>query len=158
LQVQVDRYLTVRALRRTAGDVVVLLLAELTLACAIYPPRYVLRTLTLGDSDVVDQFRFRKPTIHAAPDASDIPFALDPERSCKAFSSTMPGQDLGTWLAANTTQGFVVLLRGRLIYEGYFNGHRRDDTATSFSVAKSVLDTLVDLAAADGRIASINCR
>jgi CubicO group peptidase (beta-lactamase class C family) len=156
LPARVNRHRTLRALRRTAIGVVVLLLAALALACAIYPPTYVWRTLTLGDSDVDDQFRFPKRAIRAAPGAADIPLALDPERVRKAFSSSMPGQDLETWLAANTTQGFVVLRRGRVIYEGYFNGHRRDDTATSFSVAKSVLATLVDLAVADGRIASID--
>ena len=153
---RVNRYRTLRALSRTAVAVVVLLLAALTLACVIYPPTYVLRTLTLGDSDVDDQFRFPKRTIRASPDVGDVPLALDPDRVRKAFSSTMPGQDLETWLAANTTQGFVVLQRGRVIYEGYFNGHRRNDTATSFSVAKSVLGTLVDLAVADGHIASID--
>jgi CubicO group peptidase (beta-lactamase class C family) len=74
----------------------------------------------------------------------------------RAFAAALPGQELEAWLAANTTQGFVVLQRGRVIYEGYFNGHHRDDTATSFSVAKSVLATLVDLAVADGRIGSLD--
>lgn len=151
-----NRYRTLRALRRTAVGLVVLVLAALSMACVVYPARYVWRTLTLGNSDVDDQFRFPKRTIRASPGVGDMPLALDPERVRTSFSSTMPGQGLETWLAANTTQGFVVLQRGRVIYEGYFNDHRRDDTATSFSVAKSVLGTLVDLAVADGRIASID--
>jgi CubicO group peptidase (beta-lactamase class C family) len=145
-----------RILSRSAVGLFVLLLAALALACLIYPPTYVWRTVTLGDSDVDDQFQFPKRLVRAAPGAREMPVALEAERVRSAFAAAMPGQDLETWLAANATQGFVVLQRGRVIYEGYFNGHRRDDTATSFSVAKSVLGTLVDLAVAEGRIASLD--
>jgi len=145
-----------RALRRVALGLVALLVAALALACVVYPPTYVWRTVTLGDSDVDDQFYFPKRMVRAAPAAREMPQALDAERVRRAFVQSMPGQQLEGWLAANTTQGFVVLQRGRVIYEGYFNGHRRDDPATSFSVAKSVLGTLVDLAVADGRIGSLD--
>jgi CubicO group peptidase (beta-lactamase class C family) len=145
-----------RRLRRGGVGLLVLLLAAGALALLVYPPAYVWRTLTLGDSDVDDQFRFPRRAVRAAPDAREMPVALDAQRLRHAFAKVMPGQELDPWLAANTTQGFVVLQRGRVIYEAYFNGHRRDDTATSFSVAKSVLGTLVDLAVADGRIASLD--
>lgn len=145
-----------RALRLSALALLGVLLAALALALVAYPPVYVWRTLSLGDSDVDDQFVFPKRTIHAAAAAREMPIAPDPERVRRAFAALMPGQDLDAWLAANTTQGFVVLQHGRVIYEGYFNGHHRDDTATSFSVAKSVLATLVDLAVAEGRIRSLD--
>lgn len=145
-----------RALYRSALGLAAALLAALGLACVIYPPVYVWRTVTLGDSDVDDQFYFPKRTVHAAPGAREMPTAIDAVRVRRAFAKALPDQDLDAWLAANTTQGFVVLQRGRMIYEGYFNGHRRDDPATSFSVAKSVLATLVDLAVAEGRIASLD--
>ena len=145
-----------RVLRRATFGVAAALLAALALACVVYPPTYVWRTLTLGDSDVDDQFYFPKRVVHAAPGAQEVPAAPDAERVQRAFAAALPGQDMPAWLAANTTQGFVVLQRGRILYEGYFNGHHRDDPATSFSVAKSVLATLVDLAVADGRIASLD--
>ena len=151
-----NRSKALRILRRSAAGLAALLLAALALACLVYPPVYVWRTLTLGDSGVDDQFRFPKRLVHAAPAAREMPEALDAQRVRRAFVAAMPGQELDSWLAANTTQGFVVLQRGRVIYEGYFNGHHRDDTATSFSVAKSVLGTLVDLAVAEGRITSLD--
>jgi CubicO group peptidase (beta-lactamase class C family) len=147
-------------LRRILSRVVIaaacVLLAALGLACVVYPPAYVWRTLTLGDSDVDDQFYFPKRLVLAAPGAREMAVATEADRVRGAFAKALPGQDLDAWLAANTTQGFVVLQRGRVIYEGYFNGQRRDDPVTSFSVAKSVLATLVDLALADGRIASLD--
>lgn len=145
-----------RGLRRAAIGLLLLLLLSLGLAWVVYPTAYLWRTLTLGDSDVDDQFRFPSREVRAAPGAREMPAAPDPQRVRRAFAAVMPGQELDAWLAANTTQGFVVLQRGRVIYEAYFNGHRRDDRATSFSVAKSVLGTLVDLAVADGRIASLD--
>ena len=146
----------VSALRRVALGLVAVLVAAVALACLVYSPTYVWRTVTLGDSDVDDQFYFPRRAVRAPPGAREMPVALEPKRVRRAFAQTMPGQELEAWLAGNTTQGFVVLQRGRVIYEGYFNGHRRDQPATSFSVAKSVLGTLVDLAVADGRIGSLD--
>lgn len=144
-----------RALRSVAYGIATTFVLALALAFAVYPPAYVWRTLTLGDSDVDDQFVFPKREIRASPGAREMPVAPDEARVRAAFAALMPGRDLDAWLASNKTQGFVVVQRGKVIYEGYFNGHRRDATATSFSVAKSMLATLVDLAVADGRIASV---
>lgn len=145
-----------RNVGRIVAGLAIALLVALGLACLAYPPLYVWRTVTLGDSDVEDQFYFPQRTIRAAPGAHEIPATLDAGRVRRAFAKVRPGEALDAWLAANTTQGFVVLQRGRVVYEGYFNGHRRDDTATSFSVAKSMLATLVDLAVAEGRITSLD--
>lgn len=128
----------------------------MAIACLVYPPSFVWRTLRLGNSSVDDQFYFAKRSVRPAAGAREMPSAPEPARVRRAFAAVQAGQDLETWLAANTTQGFVVIQRGRVVYEGYFNGHHRDDTATSFSVAKSVLGTLVDLAVAEGRIAGID--
>ncbi|MBL8287170.1 MAG: serine hydrolase [Rubrivivax sp.] len=148
-----------RVMRRSALAalaVAAVLAAALGLALLVYPSLYVWRSVTLGDSDVDDQFRFPRREVHAAPGARELPLAPDEARVRRAFARALPGKDLERWLAANETQGFVVLQGRQVIYEGYFNGHRREDTATSFSVAKSVLGTLVDLAVAEGRIGSLD--
>ncbi|HRI18922.1 MAG TPA: serine hydrolase, partial [Burkholderiaceae bacterium] len=151
-----NRSSLLRVAARTALVLAAALFAALALALVAYPPAYVWRTVKLGDSDVDDQFYFARRAIRAAPGAVELPQAPDAARVRAAFASVLPGKDLDGWLASTQTQGFVVLQRGRVIYEGYFNGHRRDDPATSFSVAKSMLATLVDLAVAEGRIASLD--
>jgi CubicO group peptidase (beta-lactamase class C family) len=45
---------------------------------------------------------------------------------------------------------------GRVVYEAYYGGQTRERPVTSFSVAKSILSTLVVAAVADGVIASLD--
>jgi CubicO group peptidase (beta-lactamase class C family) len=112
--------------------------------------------LVWQDADVDDQYRFARRIVKAAPGATEVPSAPDADAVREAFAAARAGQSLESWLTAQGTQGFVVLRRGKVIYEGYFNGHQRDATATSFSVAKSVLATLLDLAIAAGHVGSLD--
>ncbi len=59
-------------------------------------------------------------------------------------------------LADNRTQGIVVLHRGRIVYERYWNGADATSRFTSFSTAKSFTATLVGIALGEGRIASLD--
>ncbi len=59
-------------------------------------------------------------------------------------------------LADSATVALVVLRRGELVYEGYFNGFTRESLGTSFSVAKSVVSALVGIAVSEGRIKSVD--
>lgn len=142
--------------RRVGAAVLVLLLAALGVALLLYPPAYVWRVLVWQDADADDQFRFARRTAQAAPGASDLPVALDGPAVRQAFAQALPGHSLEAWLQAQGTLGFVVLRRGKVVYEGNFNGHRRDDPATSFSVAKSVLGTLLDQAIDTGKVGSLD--
>jgi len=142
--------------RRVGAAVLVLLLAALGVALLLYPPAYVWRVLVWQDADADDQFRFARRTAQAAPGASDLPVALDEPAVRQAFAQALPGHSLEAWLQAQGTLGFVVLHRGKVVYEGYFNGHRRDNPATSFSVAKSVLGTLLDQAIDTGKVGSLD--
>ena len=64
--------------------------------------------------------------------------------------------EMAAWAEANGTQALLVLQRGRVVYEGYFNGFARDSIGTSFSVAKSFVSVLLGIAIAEGRIAGID--
>jgi CubicO group peptidase (beta-lactamase class C family) len=64
--------------------------------------------------------------------------------------------DAERWLAEQGTVALIVLRRGELVHERYFNGFARDSIGTSFSVAKSVVSTLVGIAIAEGRIKSVD--
>lgn len=61
-----------------------------------------------------------------------------------------------TMLAGHQTLALLVIRRGELIYERYFNGHTRTSVSGSMSVAKSVVSALVGIAVAEGRIASLD--
>lgn len=145
-----------KALTRGGLAVLLLTLAALGLALLHYPPAYVWRVLVWRDADVEDQYRFARRVVKAAVPALQMPVALDEQAVRQAFAAAKPGQSLENWLASQGTLGFVVLRRGQVIYEGYFNGQQRDEPATSFSVAKSVLATLLDQAIAAGRVGSLD--
>ena len=138
------------------GALLLVLLLAVAAACVVYPPEYVRRVLVWQDSDVDDQFRFARRDLRAVPGATELPQDLQPERVRAAFAALRPGEALDDWLARQGTQGFVVLQRGRVIYEAYFGGHVRDTTATSFSVAKSFASALVYAAVEDGLITSLD--
>lgn len=143
-------------LGRVGAGLLVLLLAAVGVALLVYPPAYVWRVLVWQNADVDDQFRFAKRTVKAAAAASELPAALDGEAVRRAFAAALPGQTLEAWLEAQGTQGFVVQRHGKLIHEAYFHGQQRDDPATSFSVAKSILGTLLDQAVEAGRVGSLD--
>jgi len=60
------------------------------------------------------------------------------------------------FLERNHTHGIVVLHRGALVFERYFDGSDDGSRFTSWSVAKSVTATLVGMALAEGRIRSLD--
>ena len=129
-----------------------LLALALGIACLVYPAEYVYRVLVWKESDVDDRFRFPAREIRARADATELPADLQPARMRAAFAAAMPGGDLDAWMARQQTMGLVVLQHGRVLFEGYYNGHRREDRATSFSMAKSITSALALAAAEDGLI------
>lgn len=88
------------------------------------------------------------------------PIAMLPElpRDLEGVTYEHNGQrhTFAEFLNRNHTQGIVVLHRGALAFERYFDA--ADDTSrfTSWSVAKSFTATLVGIALADGKIRSLD--
>jgi CubicO group peptidase (beta-lactamase class C family) len=64
-------------------------------------------------------------------------------------------KDLDRFLAKNETRSLIIVKDGKIIYENYFNGMRRDEMARCFSITKSVLSILVGIAREDGHIKSV---
>jgi CubicO group peptidase (beta-lactamase class C family) len=58
-------------------------------------------------------------------------------------------------LSASLTAAFLIIRNDSVIYEGYFNGFKRESLLPSFSIAKSFVSTLVSIALAEGRIGSL---
>jgi CubicO group peptidase (beta-lactamase class C family) len=63
---------------------------------------------------------------------------------------------LDEFLEERSARAFLVLHRGRLVYERYFNGGSREELETSFSVAKSLLSTLIGIAIEEGAISGLD--
>ena len=88
------------------------------------------------------------PSALPAPPA-DAPVAL-------RWPGGLPADKAAGELAARDTVALLVLRRGMLVHEQYFNGFSRSSIGTSFSVAKSVVSLLIGVAIADGRIHSVD--
>lgn len=65
---------------------------------------------------------------------------------------------LTDFLAKTSTTSFLVLRKGKLASEQYFNGAQADSRFTSWSMAKSFVVTLIGMAILDGKISSIDDR
>ena len=63
---------------------------------------------------------------------------------------------LDEYLDRTNTAAFVVLRDDRIVYERYGRGYGAGSLLNSFSIAKSIVSTLVGMAIADGRIASLD--
>lgn len=73
-----------------------------------------------------------------------------------AWPGGQPRAEVERALAAHDTLALVVLRRGELVYEGYFNGFTRESVGTSFSAAKSMVSALVGIAIGEGRMRGVD--
>jgi CubicO group peptidase (beta-lactamase class C family) len=126
------------------------LLALAALAGALYGSAHLLtgssgfaRAIAWGESDIEDRHRFPAREIRPGGDPWQLPRAPARLR-------------LDEFLEEHSTRAFIVLQRGRLVYERYFNGGSREELETSFSVAKSFLSTLVGIAIEEGAISGLD--
>jgi CubicO group peptidase (beta-lactamase class C family) len=108
------------------------------------------------EADVGDQHRFPSRPIPAGRHASALP--AGPEVDLRVSA---PGEDNGTArlddvLHGTDTRAFVVVHRGRVVFERYYGDSGPKTLETSFSVAKSFVSTLVGIAIDEGRIGSVD--
>jgi CubicO group peptidase (beta-lactamase class C family) len=99
------------------------------------------RAVAWQESDVEDQFRFPARTVPAGERTSPLPAGPTPDGLSAAVDELVDGTG---------TRAFLVVHRDRLVLERYLDGASASDRQTSFSVAKSVLSTLVGIAVDDG--------
>lgn len=105
----------------------------------------------------VSNFRQLMPTINVSRGlgtAHALPRALRSDIDHVRFMP-LNGNQTMTWkesLAANYTDGIVVLHRGRIVYERYFGVLKADGQHGAMSVTKSVIGTLGAMLVAEGRI------
>ena len=117
-------------------------------ACSTLPGWMLLQ----GQSAITDYRHFDNAPIARAASPSSLPAAPAPLR----WPGDLTTDAAESLLASNGTVAFVVIRRGVVAYERYFNGYARDSVTTSFSMAKSVVSALLGIAIAEGRIGSVD--
>jgi CubicO group peptidase (beta-lactamase class C family) len=132
-----------------------LLALFLGIAILVYPPIYVYRATVWQGSDAFDWQKFPSHPLDAAPTAYHFEAAPDP-RVEELFEEITSAGDWNSFLEENSTQAFIVIQDGKILYENYFNDTQRDSIVTSFSVAKSFTSALVGIAIDEGYIYSVD--
>jgi len=144
---------------RTAGIGLATLLILLAAAVSLSP--YFRRWCFLWYADVCD---YGKLPSRGVP-RSTLPFHFPDAtagdwiapRGVTYHGVTITDENkLGRVLADHGTTAFIAIRDGKLLYERYFNGFRRDSLFKAFSVTKSVTSALIGLAIADGLIGSVD--
>jgi CubicO group peptidase (beta-lactamase class C family) len=105
-----------------------------------------------GKSAITDHRHFDNAPIAKADRPSPLPAAS----AALQWPDGAQTADVERLLAENGSVAFIVLQRGAVVYERYFNGYSRDSVTTSFSMAKSVVSALVGIAIDEGRIAGVD--
>ena len=145
----------VKRLGIVMGAIAALLLLWVAAGALVYGGEYVGRVLTSRESSV-DDYLYTFPLSPLSASATPFFFddAPDEDSVREALESALGVSDLDVFLAESETQAFIVIKDDRILYEGYFNGTRRDSMVTSFSVAKSFDSALIGIAIDDGFIGS----
>ena len=117
------------------------------------------RTAVHNFADLDDHRIFANRTVERA----GAPSPLRPLSRVPRFVADMKVPDetgtlhaLDEYLDETRTAAFVVLRDDRVVYERYSRGFDERSLLNSFSIAKSIMATLVGIAVAEGRIASLD--
>lgn len=112
------------------------------------------RAMVWMEADVGDIDRFPSRPIPTAATASTLHSGPDLDLDAVTAGLVGPG-DFDRFLRTNESLAFLVVHEDRLVSERYFGGSERTTLQTSFSVAKSILSTLIGIAVEEGGIGSI---
>lgn len=114
------------------------------------------RAMIWMDADVGDQERFPSRRIRAGSEPSALPAGSELVLPVPAVADAARSGSVDGFLRDTGTLAFLVVHEDRLVYERYFGGSDRQTLQTSFSVAKSVLSTLIGVAIDEGVIDSLD--
>jgi CubicO group peptidase (beta-lactamase class C family) len=117
----------------------------------------VARAMIWLDAGVDDRLRFESEPIPAGGDVLALETVAAPDRVLDEV--TLPDgstTDLDDLLEETETTSFIVLRDDQVWMESYPTGAGREEPVTSFSVAKSILSTVVGLAIERGEIRSLD--
>lgn len=106
--------------------------------------------LAQGRSAITDYRHFDNAPVARAAQPSPLPAAP----AALHWPRGLDDAGLDAFMAQQGTVALLMVRRGTLVAERYYNGYDRDSIATSFSMAKSVVSTLVGIAQAEGRLSA----
>lgn len=109
-----------------------------------------------GKAEITDHQHFDNAPIARAAMPSALPTPPADAPVTLRWPGGLTAEEAGAQLAERETVALLVLRRGLLVHEQYFNGFSRDSIGTSFSMAKSVVSLLIGVAISDGRIQSVD--
>jgi len=148
-------------------SLIVLFLVVLSLFLAAFvamslydSPEYARRLLAYGESDINDYLIFPERPIQKDDNISVLETADVAFPQSVVWSEPAVGQErtenLEELFQRTDTRAFIAVQDDVVIYEGYFNGSRRDSINTSFSTAKSFNSALIGAALTEGNIESVH--
>lgn len=145
------RGLAVRGLRRALLAVGLVLLVVYGAAWATVDRYGASRAIVWLEADTGDIDRFPSRTIPAGAQVWELPAGAPLD-----LAEVWEVPDAEDFLDATGTVAFLIVQDGQLRYERYAAGASGEELRTSFSVAKSIVSTLIGLAIEDGAIASLD--
>ena len=138
--------------RKTAATGLALLAALPLAGCSTLPGWMVLQ----GQSRVTDHQHFDNAPIQRAAVPTALPAAPLHKQPTLQWPNGADTAAVEAMASANHTLALLVVQRGVLVYERYFNGHSRQAISASMSVAKSVVSALLGIAQGEGHIGSVD--
>ena len=117
----------------------------------------IARAIVWMDADVDDWQRFPSSPVPAGDEVLELQEGSLPDGTLDEVTrSDGETEDLSELLERTESTSFLVLRGDELLVEEYPLGGERDDIATSFSMAKSVLSTALGIAIARGEVGSLD--
>jgi CubicO group peptidase (beta-lactamase class C family) len=117
------------------------------------------KTVVHNFADLDDHRIFANRTVERGAQASQLRSLSRVPRfvaDLKVPNEAGESRPLDAYLDDTSTAAFVVLRDDRIVYERYSRGFDERSLLNSFSIAKSIMATLVGIAVAEGRIASLD--
>jgi CubicO group peptidase (beta-lactamase class C family) len=109
-----------------------------------------------GKAEITDHRHFDNAPVARAPVPSTLPGTPPGAPVVLRWPGGLSAEAAAAQLAERDTVALLVLRRGGLVHEEYFNGFNRDTLGSSFSVAKSVVSLLIGVAIAEGHIQGVD--
>ena len=134
----------------------VLVLLVVIIAIGLWKREEITRLLAVNSLFSEDKIVSNFSNMDAAFLYVPVPRGAGPTSELTYGPETTLPDGVETWIKDRSVTALVVLKKGEIVYENYFQGTTASDRRISWSVAKSYLSALVGILLADGSIDSLD--